>query len=285
MIGAKRTQPPTAVTPRLVCQYGLTFLVAAVILMPMAWLLSSSLKFDSEYLTYPVKLLPRNPQWINYVKVFTMSSFVQVAFRTLVLALNVTLISVFVSAMCGYAFARFQVPGNKQLFSVVISLLIVPNIVILIPQFILFSRLRLTNTYWPWFLGALGGNAYFIFMFRQFFLSFPRELEDAAEIDGAGPLRMFLQIFLPNAKPVLATAGIFNTGWIWGDYLTPIIYLTERNTLLGVKMARSFMDPGGHEMQTVRLAASVIYVLPLVALFFIGQKNILKGVVTTGLKG
>lgn len=281
----RRRKPLTAATIRLVYRYAALIAAAVVILMPMAWLLSASLKLDSEYLTYPIKLLPKDPQWGNYVKVFTMSNFVAVAFRTMVLALNVTLISVFVSAMCGYAFARFQVPGSKVLFSVVVSLLIVPNIVILIPQFILFSRLHLTNTYWPWFLGALGGNAYFIFMFRQFFLGFPRELEDAAEIDGAGALRLFLQIFLPNAKPALATAMIFNTSWIWGDYLMPIIYLTERNTLLGVKMARAFMDPGGHDMQTVRLAASVIYVIPLIVVFFLGQKNILKGVVTSGLKG
>jgi ABC-type glycerol-3-phosphate transport system permease component len=187
--------------------------------------------------------------------------------------------------MAGFAFARFNVPGNRKLFMVIIAMLIIPGIVMTIPQFVIFSRFGLTNTYWPWILWGLTASPYQIFMFRQFFLSFPRELEDAAEADGCGPFRIFAQIFLPNAKPVLATSFIFNFSWVWGDYFHPLIYLSDENTTLAVKLAGSYVDPKGHALYTITLAASVIYTLPLIIMFFLGQKYILKGVVTSGLKG
>jgi multiple sugar transport system permease protein len=122
-------------------------------------------------------------------------------------------------------------------------------------------------------------------LFRQFFLSFPRELEDAAEVDGAGPFRIFWQIFLPNAKPVIAAVMIFAFSYIWGDYMTPLILLNDDKTLLSVKIATSYSNPQGVWLITIAMAANVIYMLPLVIVFFLAQKHILKGVVTSGLKG
>jgi ABC-type glycerol-3-phosphate transport system permease component len=122
-------------------------------------------------------------------------------------------------------------------------------------------------------------------MFRQFFLGFPKEIEEAAEVDGCGPFRIFWQIFLPNSKPVIATVMIFAFNGVWGDYLTPLIYLNFNKTLLGVALAGAFKDPVGNELKTISLAASVIYIIPMVVIFFFAQKNILQGVVTSGLKG
>jgi len=265
--------------------YAVLILVLIFILIPVGWLLVSSLKKPSELLAYPIAFLPKVAQWNNYVLVFTRQPFIQVALRTVTLAITAGTIQVLTSAMCGYAFARYQGRGNRIFFPFVVALLILPGIVTLIPQFIVYTRLHLTNTYLPWYLAALGANAYFIFMFRQFFYSFPKELEEAAEIDGCGPLRIFLQIFLPNAKPILATAFIFALTGIWGDYLTPILYLSENKTLLAVKIATSYVDPKGIALPTVSLAANVVFMLPLVLLFFFGQKYIMKGVVTSGLKG
>ena len=265
--------------------YAVLILVLIFILIPVGWLLVSSLKKPSELLAYPIAFLPKVVQWNNYVLVFTRQPFIQVALRTVTLAITAGTIQVLTSAMCGYAFARYQGRGNRIFFPFVVALLILPGIVTLIPQFIVYTRLHLTNTYLPWYLAALGANAYFIFMFRQFFYSFPKELEEAAEIDGCGPLRIFLQIFLPNAKPILATAFIFALTGIWGDYLTPILYLSENKTLLAVKIATSYVDPKGIALPTVSLAANVVFMLPLVLLFFFGQKYIMKGVVTSGLKG
>ncbi len=265
--------------------YTVLTLIGLFLFMPIFWLLVNALKVDSEFFTYPVHLFPAVPQWANYTKIFTMTNFLPVASRTAALAISTAMISTFVSAMGGFAFSRYQVKGSKQLFSIVIALMIVPGIVLLIPQFILYARLHLTNTYWPWILGAMGGSSFGIFMFRQFFLGFPKELEEAAEVDGCGPLRMFLQIFLPNAKPVIATSLIFGFNGVWGDYLTPIMYLNNEKTLLPVVITNAFRNPQGYPYQTITLAANVVYILPLIVVFFIAQKQILRGVVTSGLKG
>lgn len=265
--------------------YLVLILVTLLISIPIIALVLGSLKQDSDLIAYPIRILPSTYMWSNYVRVFQMTPFLEVAARTFFLALTCSAITTFISAMVGFAFARYRVPGSKQLFSIIIGLLIVPGIVTLIPQFLVFARLKLTGTYWPWYLGALAGSPYFIFLFRQFFLTFPHELEEAAEVDGCSPARVFLQIFLPNAKPVIATVMFFAFLGIWGDYLTPLIYLNDNNTLLGVKMATGFKNPQGITLTTVSLAANVYYILPMVVVFFIAQRNILKGVITSGLKG
>ncbi|HEU0296333.1 MAG TPA: carbohydrate ABC transporter permease [Anaerolineales bacterium] len=265
--------------------YSLLILTSLILIAPVFFMVVSSLKVDAEYLTYPIRVFPKIPQWANYRLVFAMTPFAEIALRTAVLAISVATISAFTSSMIGYAFARYNVPGSKQLFALVIAMLILPFIVILIPQFIVYAKIKLTNTYWPWILGALAGSPFNIFMFRQFFLGFPRELEDAAEIDGCGPFQIYSQIFLPNAQPVIATVMIFTFMGVWGDYLMPSIYLNANKTLLGVTLATAFKNPQGFDLKTISLAASVFYILPMIIVFFLAQKHILKGVVTSGLKG
>ena len=267
--------------------YTVLIVVAILVIIPVIWLLLSSLKQDSDYLAWPIHFLPINWRWVNYVLTFTMTPFVKIAGRTAVLAISTAIITAITSAMAGYAFSRYQdVKGNHRLFRVIIVLLIVPGIVFMIPQFMLYSYLHIIpNTYWPWILGALAGSPYYIFLYRQFFLGFPRELEEAAEIDGCGPWRIFWQILLPNSKPVIATILIFSFNGLWGDYLQPMLFLSSKMTLMGVTMATAFRDPHGNDLRTVSLAATVIYILPLVLVFFFGQKYILKGLITSGLKG
>jgi multiple sugar transport system permease protein len=260
--------------------------VAIVMVLPVFWLLSSSLKTDSTIMKWPIDILPKTWKWSNFTQVFTLTPFVKVAIRTASLGLYTAFISAFTSAMAGYGFARFRgVKGNKGLFSLIIAMLIIPGIVTLIPQFIVYARLKMVNTYWPWFIGAAGASPYFIFLFRQFFMVFPRELEEAAEMDGCSSLGTFLMIVLPNSLPVIATTLILSFTWTWGDYLMPLIYLQDSKTLLGVTMATAFRDPSGHELKAVSLAATTLYILPMILVFFFGQKYILKGMITSGLKG
>ena len=265
--------------------YSILILTSLILIAPVFFMVVSSFKVDAEYLSYPIRIFPKVPQWQNYRLVFVMTDFAEVALRTALLAISVAAISAFISSMVGYAFARYNVPGNRQLFGLVIAMLILPFIVILIPQFIVYDKLKLTNTYWPWILGALAGSPFNIFLFRQFFLNFPKELEDAAEIDGCNPFQIYSQIFLPNAKPAIATVMIFTFMGVWGDYLMPAIYLNASKTLLGVTLASAFKNPQGAELKTISLAASVLYILPMIIVFFFAQKHILKGVVTSGLKG
>lgn len=267
--------------------YTILILVTLLISIPFLWLVVTSLKLDIEYNAWPIRFFPSTPQWANYIEIFSPRyRLMRYAGNTLFLALVSTGLSVITSSMGGYAFSRFSdVPGRNKLFSIIIALIILPGMVTIIPQFIVFSRLKLTNTYWPWVLWGLAGSAYSIFMFRQFFLSFPKELEDAAEVDGCNPFRIYWQIFLPNCKPALATAFIMGFSGVWGDWFTPVIYLSHDKTTLPVIIAGAFRNPQGYTLVTVTLAASVVYTLPLIVMFFLGQQHILKGVVTSGLKG
>jgi len=286
-MGAQKRRSSPHKVMQLTFSYGILILVTVLISVPVIWLLITSLKTDAEYNTWPIRFFPKVTQWQNYVEVFAPRHHIlRYARNSLVLALTNTGLTMITSSLGGFAFSRFpDVPGRDKLFSIIVALLIIPTMVTVIPQFIVFSRLGLTNTYWPWVLWGLGANAYYIFMFRQFFLSFPRELEDAAEVDGCDPFRIYWQIFLPNAKPVLAAAFIQGFSGVWGDWFTPVIYLTTKNTTLAIKIASAYVNPQGHQIVTVTLAASVVYTLPLVIMFFLGQKHILRGVVTSGLKG
>jgi multiple sugar transport system permease protein len=257
--------------------------VAAVAFaLPLVWVVVTSLKKQSEFGT---ALLPSTPELANYELAVVLVDFVKYAINSLVLSGSYALIVVLVSALVGYGFARHRGPGRERLFMLVLATLMVPGLVLFVPQFVLFAKLELTNTYWPWILWALGGSPFAIFLFRQYFASFPRELDDAAEVDGAGPLRIFLQIYLPNAGPALAASAIFMFLWVWGDYLYPILLLSDDNTTLAVRMSTAYTDPRGNPLQTVTMAGVVLYVLPLIAFFAAANRFIVRGIVTTGLKG
>ena len=265
--------------------YVLLIGVGLIILMPLGAMATTSIKQMSEYNVWPIKILPEVPQWSNFATVFTMAPYLKVALRTAGLGILVTVLVTFSSSLIGFAFARYPVKGNKQIFFIVVGLMIIPYIVVLIPQYVIYSRLHLINTYWPWIFNAIAGNSLFIFLFRQIFLSFPRELEDAAEVDGAGPFRIYWQIFLPNAKPVIASVMIFAFSGVWSDYIMPLILLNDNKTLLSVKIATSYSNPQGIWLITIAMAANIFYMLPLLVAFFLAQKHIIKGVITSGLKG
>jgi multiple sugar transport system permease protein len=284
MAASERTRTLRTVT-QYVMAHGLLVLISCLLFLPVVWLLVTALKLPTEYLTYPITFLPRAPQWQNFVDVLTRIDYFKYMRNTVVLGLLSTVLTVTSSALAGYGFARFAVPGRNALFTIVIGMLLVPATVMVIPQFIIFSRLGLTNTYWPWVLWGLGGSAFSIFLFRQFFAAFPTELEEAASIDGCGAFRTFWQIFVPNAKPALATAAILTFIGVWGDWFTPLIYLSDENTTLGVKLATAYTDLQGNPLVPLTIAACVFYAIPPLLLFFLAQRYIVEGAVTSGLKG
>lgn len=265
--------------------YAILGVVTVLILLPEVTLVITSLKKSTEYLSPQFSLLPAVPQWDNYLQALTMIPYLNYVWNSLVLGMTFTVLCVSSSALAGYAFARLRAPGRNLLFSIVIALLMIPAIVTVIPQFVLFSKFGLTGNYWPWVLWGISGSSFHIFLFRQFFTAFPRELEEAAELDGCSPFGIFYKIFLPNAKPVLATSAILNFMFVWGDWFNPLIFLSDANTTLAVKLNTAYVTPQGTQLMPVVLAACVLYVLVPVTLFFFGQKYILQGVVTSGLKG
>ena len=268
-----------------VVTYTLLIAVTVVLTIQVVYLISTSLKSESEYISDHLQFLPRNPQWRNYYLALTMINFGRYALNSFLLATSFATLTVITSSMAGYGFARIPGVGRSRLFSVVVALILIPASIFIIPQFVLFSNLRVTNSSWPWVLWGMSASPFFIFLFRQFFLSFPAELEEAAEVDGARIWRIFLQIVLPNSYPALATSFILAFLSVWGDWLMPLLYLTDRNTTLAVKLITAYVNPQGFPIVTPTLAASVLYILPPVVMFFFVQKYIMQGVVTSGLKG
>ncbi len=264
--------------------YGILIFWVTLLMLPVIWLLVSSFKTDAELISYPPRFFPKVWRFSNYVDVIAKYRFLTYAGRTIYLATMFMVTNVASCSLAGYAFARIQAPGRAYLFILMLASIMVPGIVTLIPQFVLYTRMKIINTYWPWFLWGLAGNGYQIFLFRQFFASFPVELEDAAAVDGCSPFRTYWQIFLPNAKPVLAVTGLFAFQWVWGDYFNQALLLTERKATLAMKLANAFVDPRGNPLVTITIAAIVIYVLPMIIVYFLGQRQIVEGIVTTGVK-
>jgi len=265
--------------------YLLLLLVTLVVVMPVAWTFLVSLRLQSEYTSYPITFLPSSAHWENYYRAVLEYAFLPKAWNTLQVAVPSTILTVLSSALAGFGFARHRAPLKNGMFILVLSMLMVPRMVTIIPNFMLFSKLHLTNTYWPWVLWGLGGSSYHIFLFRQFFAAIPKDLEDAAEVDGCGRFRIFWQIFMPISGPVIATASIFHFQWVWGDWFTPRIFLSAAKTSLGVYLSSAYSDPKGLPLDTLTLAAIMVYILPMLIVFFVAQKYIIQGIVTTGLKG
>ena len=200
--------------------------------------------------------------------------------NSLVIAISFTVLSTASAALTGFAFARNRVWWKNVVFLLVLSTLMVPWIVTMIPQYVIFYRLHLIDTPWPWVLWGIQGTPLQIFLFRQFYASFPRELEDAAAIDGSGRFRIFWDIFVPNSKPVIAVAAIWAFILVWGDYLTQdLFYLLDRNGTLLTRITDAFT---GGSASSLPLA---LYALPPIVFFVIAQRYIAQSVVTTGIKG
>jgi multiple sugar transport system permease protein len=159
-----------------------------------------------------------------------------------------------------------------------------PHVITLIPTYLLFSRAHLVNTYIPWVLWGLSGAPYLIFLFRQFFASMPKELEEAAIVDGCGQIRVFWRIFLPQSWPVIATSLILSFSWSWGDYIAPALLLDDDHTTLAVKLTTGYANQHGIQHSNLVAAGAVMYVVPVLFLFLILQRGFVTGVATSGLK-
>jgi multiple sugar transport system permease protein len=202
--------------------------------------------------------------------------------NSLVIGLAFTALSTASTALAGYAFARNRVWWKNALFLFVLATLMIPWVVTLIPQYVAFYRLHLVGTFWPWVLWGIQGSPLQIFLFRQFYAGFPRELEDAAAIDGSGRLKIFWDIFVPNSKPVIAVASVWAFILVWGDYLTQdLFFLPSRD---GTLLTRVTDQLGSGDLAASGLPLA-LYALPPILFFVAAQRYITQGVVTTGIKG
>jgi ABC-type glycerol-3-phosphate transport system permease component len=279
------------IQPSRALLYVLVLVLAVLFGFPLFWTVASSLKTPQEMTTFPPPWLPAVPQWGNYgrlllipripVTVWTWNSTVVVVLATLG--------SLITASMVAYSFARFEYRGRNLLFLITLATLMLPEQVTLIPQFVLFYNFGWINTLRPlWIPAWFGGGAFAIFLMRQFMLTLPRDLDEAALIDGAGFFRIFWSVLLPLCKPALATLAIIEIIGNWSDFLRPLIYLNspEKFTVsVGLRFFNTVPDVGGEPMQHLIMAACVLSMLPVIIIFFLGQRFFVQGIVMSGIKG
>jgi ABC-type glycerol-3-phosphate transport system permease component len=252
---------------------------------PFVWLVLAAVKTQAEWVAVPPKILPGDPQWTNFVRAFTDINFPAYAANSLFLSTVYAVLVTLSSAAVGFGFARLRGWGKRPLFVIVLSTMMLPQILTLIPTYVLFSRVGLINTYWPWVLWGLGAAPFLVFLFRQFFAAIPAELEDAAIMDGCGYGRIFVRIFLPLSRPVLMTSFLLSFTWVWGDFIAPQLLLDVDHTTLSVAIASWYRDPHGNPVATVQAAAATLYVIPVLLIFLFAQRYFIRGIVTSGVKG
>ncbi|MFN8486653.1 MAG: carbohydrate ABC transporter permease [Caldilineaceae bacterium] len=264
----------------------LLIVVSVAFMFPFYWMLITALKANTKVFTYPIEWLPHPPQWDNFSKAVNYPGFPFSLYlwNSIYYAVSVTIGTALSCAAVGYGFARLRFPGRNFLFYLTLSTLMIPGIVTFIPTFILFKMLGMLGTYTPLILPAFLGNAFFIFMMRQFFQGLPVELVDAARVDGANEFRIFWQIMLPLVRPALLVMAVFTFLWTWHDFFGPLVYLSDNNQYplsLGLFAFRAQRTTEWSLM----MAASTLVTLPLVVIFFFAQRYFLEGIKLTGIKG
>ncbi len=265
--------------------YLLLALIGTVLMVPLVWLVSSSLKTEGQIFVVPPVWIPDPVQWSNYPEVFDRVPWGRAWLNSTIVTVSATTGQVVSAALVAFGFARLRFPGRDGLFIILISTVMIPYHVTLIPTYVLFRELGWLNTFLPLIVPSwLGGGAFYIFLIRQFYMRLSVELDDAARVDGAGNWRIFTDVVLPQSKPALGVVAIFAFLAHWNDFFGPFIYLnsTEKYTL--PLMLRLFQSVESSEWAML-MAASVMTAIPCVILYFVAQRYFIQGVVFTGIKG
>ncbi len=258
-----------------------------IVSIPLAWMITTALKQNYEVFLFPPRWIPEKLMWDNFTYVFQLMPFGRFMLNTsFVTALNIVgnLLS---CSIVAYAFARLKARGKDLLFFFVLSTMMLPYQVTMIPQFILFRTLKWVDTFLPLIVPGFFANAYQVFLLRQFFLTIPKDLDDAAAIDGCSVVGIYWRIIMPLSQPIIITTILMSFLYHWNDFLAPLIYLnSEQNKTVALGLASVLAYPaGGQGRWEVLMAASTIALIPCIILFFIGQKLFIQGITLTGLKG
>ncbi len=266
---------------RLVIIYALFLLLCIPFLIPFVWMISSSLKPPSEMFVQPPQWIPHPFTLLNYQHLFTEMPFWSDAWHTIYITLFNVIATAASSSLIAYGFSRIEWPGRKFLFVVVVATLVLPYQVVMIPQYLIFKDLGWVNSFRPLTYPALLGNAFFIFLLRQFMLGIPIELQDAAYIDGASEWRIYTNIMLPMIKPALAVCALFTFMSNWTDFLGPLIYVDNPHLQTLALGLQSFL--GGHgQDEGALMAGTLLMSLPVILIFFFAQKSFVGGLTLSG---
>lgn len=281
-IAIKKKKSTSAIV-RKVLLYVLLIIIGIIMVVPFLWMISTSLKEQYDTVKIPPVWIPNPPRWQNYVDLFTQQPMLQFMLNTIKIVFFVVLGQLFFSSLAAYSFARINFKGRTVMFFFYIATLMVPGQVTMIPTYLMFAKVGLVDNHIVLILPAFF-SAFGVFLLRQFFMSLPKELEEAAEIDGCNPFTTYYRIMLPLIVPAMLTLGVFTLMNTWNDYMGPLIYLTtpEKYTMtLGIAYFK-----GVYTTQwNLVMAGSVLSVIPILVAYLCAQKYFVEGIAFSGVKG
>lgn len=285
-VTTQRTRPkPAGFYVRRAIQYAIMLLLSAIFMLPIFWLVTSSLKTQGQVFALPPVWLPNPPQWGNYAEAVRRAPLLLWLRNTAIITSLAIIGNILSSSLVAFSFARLRFPGKNFLFILLLSTMMLPEVVTLIPRFILFRQLGWTDTFLPMVVPPfLGGGAYNIFLVRQFYMTIPRDFDEAARLDGASNFAIWWRIMLPLSIPVLIAITIFSFVYHWNDFLHPLIYLFSEDKKTLALGLRAFINPTDASWN-ITMAASMFIVAPIMVLFFIGQRYFIRGIVMSGIQG
>ena len=264
--------------------YGLLIVLGVLFALPFVWLVSTSLKEDNQLFVMPPIWIPNPIKWSNYREALNYIPFWLYLKNTLTIAIPSTIGMLISSSLVAYGFPRVQWPGRDVVFILVLATMMLPYQVTMIPLFIVFRNLGWIGTFKPLIIPSFFGGPFYIFLLRQFYLTLPMELSDAARIDGCSELGIYYRLILPLSKPALSTVALFTFMAHWNDFLAPLIYLEDDTKYTLALGLQQFQRQYGMEWAML-MATSVVVTVPIIVLFFITQKTFVQGIALTGLKG
>lgn len=262
--------------------FAFMMVVAFVMLLPFFWMFSTSLKSLGEVFAYPPKWIPTEPRWENYARVWSVVPFGRYLLNSVIVSGAITFLHLLVASLSAFAFARLNFPGRDKLFLLYLATLMVPGQVTMIPNFILIKILKLTDTYTGLILPNVF-TAFGVFLLRQFFLTIPKDYEDAARMDGASRFYIYTRIILPLSVPALSTLAVFTFVFQWNNLLWPLVVVSKDSMKTITIGLASFQGMYGTTWNLL-MAAAVMGILPSVVAFLIGQRYLIKGITLTGIK-
>lgn len=270
----------------IILSYVILAFATLIVLLPFFWMLVSSFKSQRELFAYPPTFLPSVWKWENYKQVLSAGSisFFEMFLNSMKVTLPVVVLNITFSSLAAYAFARINFPFKRLIFMMFISSMMIPAAVVMIPRFLLFTNLKLVDTYLPLILPSAFGTAFSIFLLRQFFMTIPKDLEEAAVIDGCGKFRIWATIIVPLSKPIIATLSVFLFQGTYNDFMGPLIYLNS-DTKFTIQLGLASFRNSFATRYDLIMAGSMLALIPVLIIYIVCQKYIVKGIVMSGLKG
>lgn len=271
-----------------VLQYISLTIVGILMFFPIYWILVNSLKTTSGISEYPPQFFPKNPQWSNYIEVMKNPNILRYIRNTLILIIGNTTGTLISSAIVAYPLARMEFKGKSAIFSLILATMMVPAVILIIPQFLLFRQFGMLDSLSPMIIPSFFAFPYNVFLFRQFFLTIPKSLDESAMIDGCSKWQIFTKIIIPIAKPIFITVGVMSTVHWWNELFTPLIFIDSealKPITLGALDSFTIEGTSGMTAWNLQMAFSLLISIPPIILYLLASKQLTEGIKTTGIKG